>query len=188
MKETNENQRVVLTKRLLREGLLQLLQEKSLDKINVSELCRRSGINRATFYKHYVTPNDVLKDMEGELAREMICLAKKPDSLEEGQVFLEQVCTHLYNHREIAKILIRCNLDTDFASVLNEFNRNLWEGRSKFRRLRSLDVDSMRLVSAFLGSGGYFLIRQWLMEDIPKTPKEVAALIVRLLGMTDVPR
>lgn len=46
------NQRVVLTKRLFKEGLLRLLENKGMDEISVAELCRESGINRATFYRH----------------------------------------------------------------------------------------------------------------------------------------
>ena len=48
-----ENQRIALTKKLLQEGLLRLLETKTLDKISVTVLCRESGINRATFYNHY---------------------------------------------------------------------------------------------------------------------------------------
>jgi len=54
--EHRENQRVQLTKRLLKEALMKLLEEKPLEQINVSELCRVADINRATFYKHYAIP------------------------------------------------------------------------------------------------------------------------------------
>ena len=49
-----QNQRVALTKRLLQESLLQLMKEKNIQNISVKELCEASGINRSTFYKHYV--------------------------------------------------------------------------------------------------------------------------------------
>ena len=51
--EKNENQRIKLTKRLLKESLLKLLTEKNIKKISVSELCQTAGINRSTFYNHY---------------------------------------------------------------------------------------------------------------------------------------
>ena len=58
-----EDQRVALTKRLLQEGLLRLLEKKDIDSIHVSELCAESGINRATFYRHYKEPRDILRNM-----------------------------------------------------------------------------------------------------------------------------
>lgn len=48
-----DDQRIALTKRLLREGLLRLLSKTDLNKISVTQLCIESGINRATFYRHY---------------------------------------------------------------------------------------------------------------------------------------
>ena len=60
--QIKENQRVILTKRLLYEGLLRLLEKKELHKITITELCAEAGINRATFYKHNSTPKDLMND------------------------------------------------------------------------------------------------------------------------------
>jgi len=48
-----ENQRIRLSKAMLKNGLLKLLKEKSLNEITICELCAVSGINRTTFYKYY---------------------------------------------------------------------------------------------------------------------------------------
>ena len=66
-----ENQRIVISKRMLRESLLRLLRTKELSEINITELCREAEINRATFYKYYNTPQDVLSDIAMELIKEM---------------------------------------------------------------------------------------------------------------------
>ena len=56
------NQRVAITKRLLKESMIQILQKKNIRQVTVSELCSRAGINRSTFYAHYSIPSDVLMD------------------------------------------------------------------------------------------------------------------------------
>ena len=66
-----ENQRIALSKRLLKEGLLRILAGKRLEDVNVSALCRESGINRATFYRHYTCPRDVLVDLERDMMQEL---------------------------------------------------------------------------------------------------------------------
>ena len=48
-----DDQRTKLTKRLLREALLLLLEKNDINKIAVTQLCQQAGINRATFYRHY---------------------------------------------------------------------------------------------------------------------------------------
>ena len=62
-----DDQRVALTKRLLKEGLFRLLQTKDISKIGVTELCRESGINRATFYRHFEQPRDILNEVRHDL-------------------------------------------------------------------------------------------------------------------------
>lgn len=44
---------VNITKRIIREAFLQLLDEKALGKITVKDITDRCGINRNTFYYHY---------------------------------------------------------------------------------------------------------------------------------------
>ena len=43
-----DDQRIALTKRLLREGLLRLLSKTDLNKISVTQLCIESGICRCS--------------------------------------------------------------------------------------------------------------------------------------------
>lgn len=45
--------RVVRTRTLLKTALLELLAENSLEKITVMDICEKSMIHRATFYKHF---------------------------------------------------------------------------------------------------------------------------------------
>ena len=72
--ERTENQRVRLTKRLLLEALLLLIEKKHISQVSVTELCAKAGINRATFYKHYGTPNDILSEVSRRYTREMLHL------------------------------------------------------------------------------------------------------------------
>ena len=63
-----ENQRTRLTKRLLRESLLELLREKPVDHITVKELCEYAELNRSTFYAYYTDVPALYQEMGGELA------------------------------------------------------------------------------------------------------------------------
>lgn len=48
------------SKRLIQEALAQLLLEKSLEKITVTDIVDKAGINRGTFYAHYSDIPDML--------------------------------------------------------------------------------------------------------------------------------
>ena len=61
------NQRIMLTKRLLKESFAEMLHEKDIRKISIRELCANAGINHCTFYKYYGSQYDLLQEMEDDL-------------------------------------------------------------------------------------------------------------------------
>ena len=48
-----ENQRVKLTRQLLQNSLIELMQEKPIAKTTIKEICETADINRSTFYLYY---------------------------------------------------------------------------------------------------------------------------------------
>ncbi len=47
---------------LMDEALLLLLEKKEYPYITVKEICQKAGVNRSTFYLHYETIDDLLKE------------------------------------------------------------------------------------------------------------------------------
>lgn len=47
---------------LMDEALIQLINEKDYDYITITEICKGTGVNRSTFYLHYETVDDLLKE------------------------------------------------------------------------------------------------------------------------------
>ena len=90
-----ENQRIAITKRMLKESILEILKKKDLDAINITELCREAGINRATFYRHYEIPRDVLMEIQRDLYHELRQQMKLPKSREEIRPGLEEMCAFM---------------------------------------------------------------------------------------------
>lgn len=177
-----ENQRIVLTKRLLQEGLLRLLETKDLDRISVTELCRESGINRATFYNHYSSPQDLLADLELQLTEGLDRLMNYPKNAAEALAQLEAVCVYMQEHAHSVIILSRCHADTDLADTFHKLNDTLPPRRPRSKFTANMDEDSVHLTATFIYTGCYHLIREWLTKDIQKTPREVAELLLNIVN------
>ena len=60
------NRRVLYTQKVIRESLLELLKEKDIYKVTVTDICKKADINRGTFYSHYKDAHDLLTSMENE--------------------------------------------------------------------------------------------------------------------------
>ena len=176
--QQKENQRIKVTKRMLKEGLLQLMETKSIQKVSVSELCRASGINRVTFYNHYTVPADILTEIGDDMVRDILSLLKEKQiqrhaSLQER---VEFACEYLLQNKKMAKRVFQNNTPE------SEFALKLFHGQDEWRtaseKLASAyGEDGKDLLFNFMIHGSYSMITKWLLDDVKKTPKEMGRLI-----------
>lgn len=176
-----ENQRIALTRRLLQEGLLRLLRVEKLENISVTALCKEAGINRATFYNHYTSPTALLSEMEQQFVSELETLAKAPSSIDEIADILEQQCIKLKEHADLVSILVHYQADRDIEKIFTNMASYYGKNRLDVNKTH-MDADTTHLVSTFLYSGCYILVREWLIRDIRKTPREIAELILSMIS------
>ena len=175
-----ENQRITLTKKLLQEGLLRLLEQKSLEKISVTELCRESGINRATFYNHYNSPLDLLNSIEDKLTQELNSVVGDPKSANEASKHVEAVCIFFYDNAHTILALHNCNADSKIVKALYNMNKTFQAFRIKERYSRSVAPEAIHLIAVFFNTGCYNILLEWLRKEIPATPAQIADLMINL--------
>ena len=110
---TGENQRIKLTKRLLR-----LLAKKDIQHITVSELCDGAEINRSTLYNHYVCPVDALAEIECGIVTDLEQIWQRKSARKDWPLSkrVESLYGYLQEHRDLAKLLFRSS-DSVFASA-----------------------------------------------------------------------
>ena len=64
------NRRTRMTKQLLKQSLLELLEQKKINAITVKEICERADVNRSTFYAYYSSPYDLFDSMKQDIIAE----------------------------------------------------------------------------------------------------------------------
>lgn len=176
-----ENQRILLTRRLLQEGLLRLLAHEKLENISVTALCKESGINRATFYNHYNSPSQLLEEMEEALVNKLVQLTPPAESVEDVLLYTENSCALLKENATLFHILVRYHVDRDLEGIVKSIAQHYDDHRIDSSSTE-MDADTLHLVSSYLYSGCYALIREWLLHDIDKTPREIAELLVNIVS------
>ena len=104
------DRRTKYTKKTIKDTFLQLLSEKDIKKITVSELCQQADINRATFYRYYIDIYDLLNSIEKEFELELKT-AYSPKKEDENTIlnFSKSLLTVLLKNKELVKILFNTN-------------------------------------------------------------------------------
>jgi len=177
-----DNQRIRLTKRLLQEALLRLLETRNISKVSVTELCREAGINRATFYHHYGSQYDVLSEMEQTMIDHLQTMID--NGIARGDVSpqqqLELICSYLRENSGMSKLFFgNSSVGSDFAKKLFSTFQN--KEYLVEHLCSDYDEESNRLMFIFLETGTFSLIQSWLLEDISKSAREVSDLIWKML-------
>ena len=177
---TVENQRIRISKQMMRDGLLRCLKNKPIDQITISELCRESGINRATFYHHYSTPQDILLEIGWEYAEKIrdIFHDQSAASLYPNLI---RCFTYLDTQKATLKTILSTGVDHYIAESVTEIFSWSWNQFTNLRSLIHLDDDEYMLTVNSLGWAAYHFVKEWILEDIAKSPKEIADLLYRLI-------
>ena len=71
MKNSQLDRRSRYSMHAIRSALFELLKEKELQNITVTDICRLADINRGTFYKYYKDVPDLYAQIETSIAEEI---------------------------------------------------------------------------------------------------------------------
>lgn len=172
--------RVQMTKRMLKEGLLKSLSSKPLSMITVSNLCKESGVNRATFYNHYDTPASLLRDIANDYAdklREIYNESCSQDGADEEKAVLACL-KYLYGKKEEVKLLLSRNSENALTGFfLDIVHDNLIKTPDSGK-----DKEEALLEAVVAASATYGLLKVWLLNDIKKTPEDIISMLKKMVG------
>jgi len=80
--------RVRYTKKVIRENFFSLLRKQPINKISVTSICDLAEINRATFYRYYADPFDIMRQIEEEFITSLKILIEKSDNRNITEIIL----------------------------------------------------------------------------------------------------
>lgn len=174
-----ENQRVMLTKRLLKDNLIRLLTERDIYQISIRELCDAAEINRSTFYRYYGSQFDLLREMESDMLGRINAMLQDRES-KESALTLTSICAYLEENISLCRLLINNNIDPEFSNRLFQMEpiqRSLLNALQNAYR-----ADELPFVSTFVTNGCFRLIQKWINQDDREPPEKIALLVTNLVN------
>ena len=173
-----ENRRVLMTKKLLKESVFELMEEKPLNKITIKEICENADVNRTTFYKYYGDQYALVKEAEDELLDKTAEFLRNLSSDEEKIKLLEEFLTYVKNNGETFRILLDKNSDTDFRYRLMSVAMQKVMVEKYELGIREEDK---KYVYCMIIMGAINTIALWVNSSYDKSVEEVADLMFNLV-------
>ena len=167
------DRRVRYTKKAIRESFYALLEQKPIEKISVTEICRGADINRGTFYSHYTDPFDLRRSLADELVQ---TLEGRMHELGVTRMSSVETFTLMREHRELCRVFAGKNGDSAALReiITKHADAFLGEVLSSLDKLPQSQIDCLRML---LISSITTIVKHWFDTDLEAEPEEVAALL-----------
>lgn len=169
-------------------ALIDLLKERPLEYITVSDLCETAGVNRSTFYLHYETMADLLDETvryllddfrsyfsaDGKVNRIDFANRELKDLIYIEDRYLSPYLTYIKDHKEIFATALLHNKTLGFEQVYERLFENIFD--PILDRFRYAEADRPYVMMYYL-NGINAIVLQWLKDGCDKSVKEISKII-----------
>jgi AcrR family transcriptional regulator len=188
MGEKAEYKSAIRSRRLIRQAFLELMKEKELEKITVTDIITRADINRGTFYTHYKYTRAVIEQIENDIIekmREFLKGFQYRNFLNDPLPILLKISGWLEDDLEFYRILINSRGAEQFLVKLKDIFVKFFESDNNIpKNIRKSPGFFVRI--HFFAGGIINLYQLWFRGEIDSTLDELALEISKIVTSNSV--
>ena len=183
VEEKKEYRSAARSRNLIRNAFLELLNEKTFEKITATDIIKRADINRSTFYAHYPDAKGLMDEIVGDIAVVFQNLLSSIDFstfFDDPRPILQVVVDFMKENQKLYKMLIKSRMA---LGVLDKLKQALIQQVLACPDLPVKDRNSAATeirVRVLLG-GLIDAYRQWLAGEFTCTLEEAAEEVAKII-------
>ena len=185
-KSKTEDWRVRKTREAIHNTFKSMICEMDYDKITIKELTERAQINRKTFYLHYTSLDELLADLQEEIAGNFIRRNVSYGSMKDIRDLIRLFFEHAANMPLLHERLM-CS--GSYRPIWEKINKRIMDYRRETNRgVFGLNEYAENLVFAYYGANSTILYRQWVADGKKLPLEELIEVATKLIcgGMSSV--
>lgn len=183
MGEKAEYKSAIRSRKMIRQAFIELIKEKDIEKITVTDIITRADINRGTFYAHYQDTRAVNEQIQNEIIDRMLEFLKEfhyKNFFQNPLPLLLKISEWLEDDLDFLRILINSKGSEQFLVKLK--NIFVQEVESDSDIPESLKKNPVFLIHAHFIAGGIINLYQvWLQGEIENSLDEITQSIGKIL-------
>lgn len=180
--EKKTDRRVIKTKHAIFKAFVELLNEKDVNQITITDIAKKANINRKTFYNYYSDAYEVMEEIENLTVEAFINnmgtveFTNMADFLTEIFIkFTETVNNDLQFFNLLFKTNNRSFLIVKIVEALKKYVQK------RIEESNELDMRRFEVVSNFYLSGVLSVYMNWFMNNYDQSIEEISALLTELV-------
>lgn len=171
-----ENRRSKMTKRMLKEALAEELTENDLKYVSVRTICERADLHRSTFYLHYETIEDLIKEYTEEVMSKV--WNPSENSIISDEQRYREALTYILSNPNLFHCLLKTGLYHSY--IMEQYSKLDFDNDPS---LKKIDKNIMMLLSAYTVSGMEQMLL-WILEH-PEHPYSFDDIVKATVEMND---
>ena len=174
MTKHHENRRVRMTKRLIKDALLELMEYQDLINISVTAICETADVHRSTFYKYYTDPADLLHEIEQDFLDRIPTPPQILDRQNQRSLLAatSEFFDFIMENKRTIRILFSNSYANSFSARLVEF---LCDGYVPVSD--ETDELSSRFIQIYIANGTVGMMREWVKTDFRISSQDLAEMM-----------
>lgn len=179
------------TKVEIQKCFIELVQEEGFQNVSVKKIAERAGINRGTFYLHYVDKFDCMEKIQNQLLYE---LQEKMRNIEPPEIFISIQQQKIYSpflgiyefvldNAVAIRAILGKHGDPAFSNKVQEILKNTIVARLAAYIPILTDKEFSKYFSAFFTSAILGLFQEWLEDYEGKTVQDLAETHYQILSL-----
>lgn len=172
-----ETRRVRMTKALLQQALLELLETRALGKISVTELCAAADVNRSTFYVYYESIPQLLLEIENNALNQIPIAPDTPTPAAHDR-FLEMLTEffdYVQHNDRLFRILLLQWGSSNFSRRLVDAVLDKYHQKSIIANTLAAHYWYVYCVNGVVG-----LLREWIEQGFPISSRAFSDMILQM--------
>ena len=170
----SEDRRVKLTKKILKDALIEIMHTKSINDISIKKICEVADVNRSTFYHHYQSPQELYDDIIEDIAVDINIILEKNRAKNATQSkIICDMLTYVEDHRDLFLVILS---EKGNISIGERLNRII----GKFIGANN-SSELSKYCAQFISAGVANILWIWLNNENRLAPKDVAGLITTIM-------
>ncbi len=169
------DRRVAKTKKAIQKAYFDLLKSKNTEKITIAEIAREADIDRKTFYLHYNSVEDIIREFAEMKARELLARLTVHSFFAlsfDKKIFAKEANKMLSENLEFCRMIARNPNLTFFWMQVQDVSVDILS--EIYGRHSSLPESDLKIQVSFFVAGTMCVYQRWLRDEIPCTMEELA--------------
>lgn len=179
MTQLSGNLRVRRTQKLLREALIELIEERNFEALTIGELTERAMVSRAAFYRNYQDKYDLVEQIFEEAMSDLLNAIGELGREHPAEVWVK-FFEHIAQYDRLYRALLGSKGSPWFVRKMRASLTDLIKESGHFPHKRTASnhhthLFSDELVPDLVSTMFVEAITWWLEQEDRCTPKEIAA-------------